>query len=114
VHDDDCDDRRFSNGRDRCAPGAADADARGCRAGAPACLQAATCDEAARTCGSCRPGEGDDDGDGVLSLACGGGDCDDADARRLVRARAPRARHVRARRVLRARRAFLTRCAARA
>ncbi|MBX3248553.1 MAG: putative metal-binding motif-containing protein [Myxococcales bacterium] len=71
---DDCDDRRFCNGVERCDPEASSADARGCVPGAPPC-SADRCDEADRRCdNACE----DADGDGYPNVRCGGSDCDDA------------------------------------
>src|SRR5262249_31796709 len=71
---------------ERCAHGAAGADARGCVSASPAtpCLAGQTCDEAMRMCiTSCGTGgTGDADGDGHRASSCGGDDCDDADANR--------------------------------
>ncbi len=77
--DDACDDGLGCNGLERCRPSAPGADARGCVAGEPAC-PAGTCTESPVRCASACDGGGDLDGDGVAGLACGGLDCDDADA----------------------------------
>jgi hypothetical protein len=61
-----CDDGLFCNGAERCTDA-------GCAAGTPPCA-AAMCDERTDTCSCLMP---DADGDGVNSVACGGGDCDD-------------------------------------
>lgn len=76
VHD-QCDDGVYCNGAERC-------EAALCKAG-PAidCGDRSgcgmVCDEARRACG---PGDPDEDRDGADSMACGGTDCDDTDARR--------------------------------
>jgi hypothetical protein len=76
ADDAECDDGVFCNGAESCALG-------GCVAGTPvecddgiACTEDA-CDEAARGCASAAA---DADGDGSGDVACGGDDCDDADA----------------------------------
>lgn len=75
----------------QCEPGSPEADARGCVALGSPCADGETCDETGRRCvGSewCTEGRagcalpGDCDGDGELAMACGGNDCDDADASR--------------------------------
>jgi hypothetical protein len=77
-----CDDGRFCNGAERCSPGAAGADARGCVLGEMACGAGVACDEAARECaGPCS--EPDADGDGHAAIECGGDDCDDTDPDRF-------------------------------
>ncbi|MBX3251039.1 MAG: putative metal-binding motif-containing protein, partial [Myxococcales bacterium] len=72
----DCDDGTYCNGAERCAPGNADADARGCIAGTRPCADAEGCDEGMRACLECP----DADGDGYADAACGGTDCDDTDS----------------------------------
>ncbi len=81
VTDDDCADAVFCNGAERCMPGATDADERGCvEALTGACDEGEDCDEEASTCDMrCV----DADGDGHGAIACGGDDCDDADANRF-------------------------------
>ena len=75
----DCDDGRFCDGVERCAPGASDADERGCGpATEPACAAAETCVEAMDVCNTACV---DADGDGEQAPPCGA-DCDDADAAR--------------------------------
>ena len=71
--DNDCADSIFCNGAERCMPGAAGADARGCVVASPAtpCTAGQTCNEAGRTCSSSCA---DIDGDGHGALACGGDD----------------------------------------
>ena len=80
-----CDDGRFCNGPERCAP-----ELRGCAAGAPprcddgdACTED-RCDEGDN---ACRSVTRDADHDGDPDRACGGGDCDDNDSSRSGGAR---------------------------
>ena len=82
--DQDCNDNVFCNGVERCNPGLAGADARGCVRPSPAtpCLSGQTCNEATRRCDETCGSNPDVDGDGHRSTACGGDDCDDADANR--------------------------------
>lgn len=76
----DCSDGRFCNGAERCDETAPAADARGCVPGTPPC-ESVDCDESARLCaGPCA--DADEDDDGHDAIACGGDDCDDADAAR--------------------------------
>lgn len=81
-----CDDGLFCTGVERCDPAHPSADARGCVV-VPACAATEACDEDARACvprdGGADGGECDADGDGHASIACGGDDCDDADAQRF-------------------------------
>lgn len=79
ANDGECADGLFCNGGERCDPPASDADARGCVAGsAVECGAGEVCDELADVCGpACST---DEDGDGAVSMACGGDDCDDSDA----------------------------------
>ncbi len=80
ARDQDCDDDLFCNGVERCRPGEAGADARGCMSAASdRCEASQTCDEAADECVNDCGMEPDADGDGHDAVACGGGDCDDAD-----------------------------------
>jgi hypothetical protein len=82
--DTDCDDHTFCNGVERCMPGASGADARGCVAAiAPACQPMQVCNESTSTCQSMCEASGDADMDGHRAAACGGDDCDDADANRF-------------------------------
>jgi hypothetical protein len=78
-----CADGVFCNGVERCTPGAAGADARGCVvATSTPCLPTQTCNEVDNLCEtSCDTGA-DADGDGHDATACGGDDCDDSDANR--------------------------------
>ncbi len=79
-----CDDGVFCNGAERCDPGTTGADARGCVAArAQACMPTQTCDEAADTCITECAVARDADGDGAAAVACGGDDCDDANAARF-------------------------------
>jgi hypothetical protein len=76
---DDCDDGAFCNGPERCMPSDPEADADGCVPGVAPCAVGMTCDETAESCGSTCDAPRDGDGDGSISPACGGNDCDDAD-----------------------------------
>ncbi len=80
--DPECSDGVFCNGVERCSPGTAGADARGCVSASPAqpCSAGQTCNEAMARCVSGCP---DADGDGHTAVSCGGDDCDDADANRF-------------------------------
>ena len=79
--DADCGDDVFCDGAERCAPGATDADERGCvPATAGPCAADEVCDEATSTCDMICA---DADRDGHGALACGGDDCDDADVNRF-------------------------------
>ncbi len=78
--DDECADGVYCNGAERCEPGATGATARGCVAASAPCP--GTCDEAMDRCTSACS-DPDADGDGARSVACGGGDCDDADPERF-------------------------------
>jgi alpha-tubulin suppressor-like RCC1 family protein len=77
----DCDDGRFCNGVETCAPTSADADARGC-VRTPSCLPSQLCSESEGRCVTECAVTPDADGDGVNAVECGGADCDDADAQR--------------------------------
>ena len=75
-----CRDELFCNGAERCAPGAAGADARGCvSADSPRCMESQTCDEDMERCFSDCDVESDADSDGARAVECGGDDCDDSD-----------------------------------
>ncbi len=81
AHDEQCDDGVYCNGFEVCNL------RRGCIAGGDVCglgngCNIARCDEQARTC-STVPRDADADGD--PDDHCGGGDCDDTDARRSSR-----------------------------
>ena len=78
----DCDDGLFCNGVEQCLPGDPAADPMGCVSGTTSCMPTQVCDEGARTCETVCAVEADADGDGHEALACGGDDCDDADAER--------------------------------
>lgn len=83
-YDIDCSNGLFCDGRERCEPSNARANAQGC---VPAnlggrssvCGTGESCDEARNDCYRTCP---DADGDGHESAACGGDDCDDHDASR--------------------------------
>ena len=75
VADGDCDDGLFCTGEERCAPGEADADTRGCVRGMAPCAEGEPCSE---TTLSCEPECPDAEGDGATDASCGGTDCDDA------------------------------------
>ncbi len=82
LSDNDCSDHVFCNGLERCMPGAAGADARGCLVASPTspCQPGDMCDEATSRCTSpCA----DADHDGHRARSCGGDDCDDADPARF-------------------------------
>jgi hypothetical protein len=83
ARDADCDDATFCTGTETCAPGNPSADAHGCVAGASPCDASGTCDERIGACVSCPLADRDRDGDGSISMACGGQDCDDADPERF-------------------------------
>ncbi len=85
TNDTECTDGLFCNGVERCMPGHASADARGCVAPAASspCAASQTCDEARARCVSQCGHEPDADGDGHRASDCGGDDCDDSDARRF-------------------------------
>ena len=74
----DCDDGMFCNGDETCRPGDLAADERGCVTGdVPECAEGCD-DELGRCLRECDL-RGDQDGDGAISMACGGADCDDMD-----------------------------------
>ena len=80
-----CDDGRFCNGPERCAP-----EARGCVPGeAPRCDDGDACTEDRCDDGdnACRSTTRDTDRDGDPDMACGGTDCDDGDSSRSGGAR---------------------------
>ena len=81
--DSECDDGLFCSGVERCDPGSRTADENGCVTGSSPCPGGQACDEATEACEAvdCEQ-EADHDGDGEPSVACGGNDCDDNDARR--------------------------------
>jgi hypothetical protein len=79
-----CDDGRFCNGVERCAPDDPLASVQGCLRGDFPCELRQVCNEATNACtGPCST---DADGDGEVSAACGGTDCDDRDAQRYSQA----------------------------
>ncbi len=89
--DADCDDGRYCNGPETCAPDDPRADTRGCApSGRPVCPTSQRCDEEDDRCvtiyrdasGREVPG-GDADGDGHAAIAFGGDDCDDHDSNRF-------------------------------
>ncbi|HJL02261.1 MAG TPA: putative metal-binding motif-containing protein [Polyangiaceae bacterium LLY-WYZ-15_(1-7)] len=75
VDDGDCSDGLYCNGVETCSPSAPGANPRGCVVGDPPCPLA--CDEVEDTCLTSCP---DADEDGARDAACGGTDCDDANA----------------------------------
>lgn len=77
-----CSNGLFCDGLERCAPGEPAADARGCAAGDAPC-EGMACDEIRDRCVSLECARPDADGDGRDAIACGGDDCDDADANRF-------------------------------
>jgi len=82
--DADCDDGLFCNGVERCVPGDDAANAHGCApAVAAACDPPEACNEDEDRCLTACDLTGDMDGDGHLTIACGGDDCDDMDANRF-------------------------------
>jgi len=83
MADTDCDDGLFCTGAERCLPSDDGADARGCvLVSAPRCDPLGACDEARDACLTSCDLTGDNDGDGHITIACGGDDCDDTDANR--------------------------------
>lgn len=77
--DRECSDDVFCNGLERCVPGAAAADARGCVAPSDGpCLEGQSCDESSAACLTACDSDPDADGDGHDSEGCGGDDCDDS------------------------------------
>ena len=77
-----CEDGVFCNGVATCAPSDPNADENGCLAAEPRCALA-QCDEAGRRCLEFCGSVADVDGDGHVSVACGGADCDDTNAERF-------------------------------
>jgi hypothetical protein len=77
--DEQCDDGEFCNGAEACDPGSDDADDFGCAPGAPPCAEGETCDESTAACLPDCEYELDSDGDGHVTVDCGGDDCDDFD-----------------------------------
>jgi hypothetical protein len=80
--DTDCDDGRYCDGVERCAPSDPSADARGCVSNPSPCMPSQQCIESERRCVTVCAVQPDADGDGASSITCGGIDCDDADANR--------------------------------
>lgn len=82
TNDNQCDDGSYCNGVERCQPGSAGADARGCVANPnPICRAGQFCNEERNRCEAetvCP----DRDGDGARAMHCGGDDCDDNDPKR--------------------------------
>lgn len=76
ARDSECSDGLFCTGEERCRPGDAEADARGCITLSVPCVPGA-CDEVQDVCQLCAPEMRNLDGDGFDSIACGGTDCDD-------------------------------------
>lgn len=84
VVDQDCADPFFCNGVERCMPGASGADVHGCVASSTSpCVQYQRCDEGQQRCVFYCPHAADADGDGHVSIDCGGDDCDDTDEHRF-------------------------------
>ncbi|MCA9576333.1 MAG: putative metal-binding motif-containing protein [Polyangiales bacterium] len=78
----DCDDGVYCNGPEQCVPGDGEGSPSTCVAGVAPCGSGA-CSESSRACvAECDP-TGDRDNDGVVSVACGGSDCDDDDPNRF-------------------------------
>jgi len=76
----ECDDDLFCNGVERCVPGEAGTDARGCLpAETDRCEATQSCDEAGDECVSDCGTDPDADRDGHDAVLCGGNDCDDSD-----------------------------------
>ncbi len=82
VDDVECSDGLFCDGAERCRPGLAGADARGCIGAIDVtpCLAGQSCDEAGARCRTICEASPDADGDGVTAVECGGTDCDDGRA----------------------------------
>ena len=82
VVDNDCSDRVYCNGAERCQPGSPNADARGCIAALSLtpCMAGQTCNEIRQVCETPIV---DRDGDGLRSWDTGGNDCDDQDRNRF-------------------------------
>ena len=80
TRDSDCSNGVFCDGIERCAPGGASADARGCTVAPQPCMAGQQCLEDQ---GRCETPCQDADGDGVKAAFCGGTDCDDSDPNRF-------------------------------
>jgi hypothetical protein len=80
VDDESCSDGLFCNGGERCRPGAAGADERGCVSAIDVtpCLAGQTCEESGGSCVTECSVSRDADGDGSEAIECGGDDCDDS------------------------------------
>lgn len=80
-----CDDGLFCNGIERCTgePRLGGADVHGCLSGPSPCRANEICDESQDVCLARCNQEPDRDGDGAISIACGGADCDDNDPNRF-------------------------------
>lgn len=76
----DCADGFFCNGAETCDPTNAAADARGCVGSSDPCIGSTDCSETERRCITDCDATDDADGDGSISVDCGGDDCNDADA----------------------------------
>jgi alpha-tubulin suppressor-like RCC1 family protein len=81
--DRECDDGVYCNGVEVCDPDAESADRIGCALGEPPCMAGQSCEEDAQECVTVCEVTEDADGDGSIAIACGGDDCDDADANRF-------------------------------
>ena len=84
----DCDDGLFCTGAEVCNPSDPTADPDGCVRPGQRCMRLGeVCSEELMRCVVCSPStpsEGwDIDGDGAISIVCGGDDCDDADPNRF-------------------------------
>jgi len=79
----ECDDGRFCNGAEQCAPSDPLADFDGCLPEEPPCSGDQFCDDVADTCSAEGCDQPDRDGDGRARADCGGDDCDDDDASRF-------------------------------
>lgn len=84
TRDADCSDGVFCNGVERCQPGQAASDARGCQVAKilPCAGGNERCDEDRDACETNCTVTADGDGDGAISDKCGGTDCDDTDPNR--------------------------------
>jgi hypothetical protein len=77
----DCDDGTFCNGAEACDRTSPAADARGCVLASAGPCGTRSCNETTDACEGCPTP--DADGDGHAATACGGDDCDDANAARF-------------------------------
>lgn len=78
TSNDDCDDKNWCNGVERCLLGKCAPSAEGPCDSHSSCV-VDSCDEATKSCKHVKTAGTDVDGDGQLDLACGGTDCDDKD-----------------------------------